>query len=189
MAEAPRVTIMPEDNGPYYIQGNFTIVMPSGREIQIEGETWLCRCGGSSDKPFCDSTHERIGFQAVESPAAEAEAPGATEAAEGFEDVAAEGAVAEGELLGVAVAGHPVVLGRVAGQVYALDGICSHARALLADGELDGEIVMCPMHNSGFNIKTGAAIRLPAREPVACYPVQVENGRILVSRRPGSAAE
>jgi CDGSH-type Zn-finger protein len=60
------VTIKATPNGPYRATGPFTIVDPQGNEIPIEeGRTVsLCRCGGSANKPFCDSTHGRIGFQA-----------------------------------------------------------------------------------------------------------------------------
>lgn len=187
MAEPRKTVITPEDNGPYWVQGPLTIRLPSGREIEIEDEAWLCRCGGSQDKPFCDSTHSRIGFQAAEAAVAEAESEAATE--EGFETVAEASALGEGDLLGVHVGGKPVVIGRVGGQVYAIGGICSHAYARLEDGDLDGEVVMCPLHNSGFDIKTGAAIRLPATEPVPTYQVRLEGGQIQVARRPdgGSA--
>lgn len=62
------VTIHVLPNGPYRATGPFTITDPQGNEIPIEeGRTVaLCRCGGSANKPFCDATHKRIGFQASE---------------------------------------------------------------------------------------------------------------------------
>jgi CDGSH-type Zn-finger protein/uncharacterized Fe-S cluster protein YjdI len=53
-------------NGPIEIEGSFTIQDASGGLI-FQGEnkkTWLCRCGGSQSKPFCDQTHRTNGFQA-----------------------------------------------------------------------------------------------------------------------------
>jgi len=51
-------------NGPYYVKGPVKLVDHRGNEIPYEGdEVWLCRCGGSQTKPFCDGTHKRIGFQ------------------------------------------------------------------------------------------------------------------------------
>jgi CDGSH-type Zn-finger protein len=60
------VTIKMIPNGPYRASGPFTILDPKGNEIMIEeGRTVsLCRCGSSANKPFCDGTHGRIGFQA-----------------------------------------------------------------------------------------------------------------------------
>jgi CDGSH-type Zn-finger protein len=56
-------TITPSLNGPYRIRGNFTLVDVDGKEWKIEGEQIaLCRCGQSSNKPFCDGTHRSCGF-------------------------------------------------------------------------------------------------------------------------------
>ena len=54
-------------NGPYRVNGPAKIVDPAGNEIAIEEgrAVSLCRCGGSANKPFCDSTHSRIGFVAL----------------------------------------------------------------------------------------------------------------------------
>lgn len=60
-----RITI--RDNGPYRVEGEFEIYTASGQRVPFEGErAVLCRCGGSMNKPFCDSTHSKIGFQAAE---------------------------------------------------------------------------------------------------------------------------
>lgn len=57
------VIINPYNNGPYYLKGEFRIVTEEGREISFEGdEVWLCRCGHSAHKPFCDGSHKKIGF-------------------------------------------------------------------------------------------------------------------------------
>ena len=55
-------TITPQENGPYHVKGDFRIVLSDGTELEGEGETWLCRCGHSKMKPFCDSTHRKAGF-------------------------------------------------------------------------------------------------------------------------------
>ena len=54
--------ITPQESGPYHVKGDFRIVLSDGTELEGEGETWLCRCGHSSTKPFCDSTHRKAGF-------------------------------------------------------------------------------------------------------------------------------
>jgi CDGSH-type Zn-finger protein len=64
-AVATRIT--PLDNGPYMVEGELELVSPSGQPIQVRGsKAFLCRCGGSTRKPFCDGTHSRIFFQAAE---------------------------------------------------------------------------------------------------------------------------
>jgi CDGSH-type Zn-finger protein len=56
------LTITPLLNGPLQLQGNYEIHTADG-QIRTRGkEEQLCRCGRSGNKPFCDSTHEKIGF-------------------------------------------------------------------------------------------------------------------------------
>jgi len=57
--------IRARENGPVLIPGRATYVDADGQEQVTPGETIaLCRCGGSSNKPFCDGTHRQIAFQA-----------------------------------------------------------------------------------------------------------------------------
>lgn len=61
------VRITCTDQGPYQVQGPITLIGADGAEIPVDGDAWLCRCGGSASKPFCDGTHARIGgFAAAE---------------------------------------------------------------------------------------------------------------------------
>lgn len=66
------VTIKVRDNGPFVVDGDFTLTDAAGNEIPILKRA-LCRCGGSTMKPFCDSTHSKIGFQGANAAVAEAE--------------------------------------------------------------------------------------------------------------------
>ena len=56
------VTIKIKDNGPYLVEGEVRLVDMQGNEIPMAKRA-LCRCGGSTTKPFCDGTHSKIGFQ------------------------------------------------------------------------------------------------------------------------------
>jgi 3-phenylpropionate/trans-cinnamate dioxygenase ferredoxin subunit len=56
------ITITIRDNGPYVIDGEFRLVDAQGNEVPATKRA-LCRCGGSTMKPFCDGTHSKIGFQ------------------------------------------------------------------------------------------------------------------------------
>ncbi|MCB8994329.1 MAG: CDGSH iron-sulfur domain-containing protein [Bacteroidales bacterium] len=49
-------------NGPLQVSGKFTITGPDGKVIEAPSPAYLCRCGGSHNKPFCDGTHNTIGF-------------------------------------------------------------------------------------------------------------------------------
>jgi CDGSH iron-sulfur domain-containing protein 3 len=59
-------SIQPSDNGPLLIRGPVKLVDPEGNEYTVTSRNIaLCRCGASADKPFCDGSHQRIGFHAV----------------------------------------------------------------------------------------------------------------------------
>ena len=55
-------------NGPYLVEGDDVKVLDwNGAEYHVERRPIaLCRCGGSTKKPFCDGTHSKVGFQAAE---------------------------------------------------------------------------------------------------------------------------
>ena len=56
------LNVTPTLNGPLHVEGALEICSASGRTITRTTETWLCRCGHSKDKPFCDGSHEAAGF-------------------------------------------------------------------------------------------------------------------------------
>jgi NADPH2:quinone reductase len=60
-AELPSVE--PRPNGPLFVRGHVRIVEADGRLIREDTRVALCRCGASGNKPFCDGSHRRIGFQ------------------------------------------------------------------------------------------------------------------------------
>jgi CDGSH-type Zn-finger protein len=63
------VEIKTRENGPYRVVGPIRLIDADGNEFDLgeQGEVIaLCRCGGSTTKPFCDGTHSRIGFEAAE---------------------------------------------------------------------------------------------------------------------------
>lgn len=172
------IKVVPTNDGPYHLQGTFTIVTEGGRVLEkVDGETWLCRCGHSANKPFCDGTHHKIGFKS------DLDAEAAAAGTDGYEDVCAESDIEDGELKGVTVGHTRVVIGRVDGKLYAIGGVCTHQQAMLEDGELDGKIVTCPLHDSGFDITTGAVTRDPATVAEPIFDVKVEAGRVFVSRK------
>jgi len=60
------LSIEPTPNGPLHIEGPFTLLDADGSAMCQSGEAWLCRCGGSQNKPYCDGSHKRIGFTSEE---------------------------------------------------------------------------------------------------------------------------
>jgi CDGSH-type Zn-finger protein len=51
------------DNGSIKVEGEFTVLDGQGNALETKDAAWLCRCGGSANKPFCDGTHKSNGFQ------------------------------------------------------------------------------------------------------------------------------
>ncbi len=75
-----RRAISPIEDGPYWITGGVSVVRSDGVALEVRNRMALCRCGESSNKPFCDGTHHRIGFRTKnQTPVAEAPPPAATE--------------------------------------------------------------------------------------------------------------
>lgn len=56
------VTITPDPDGPLQVDGPVTINDEQGNPIETTERTWLCRCGFSAKKPFCDGSHRRNGW-------------------------------------------------------------------------------------------------------------------------------
>jgi 3-phenylpropionate/trans-cinnamate dioxygenase ferredoxin component len=82
--------------------------------------------------------------------------------------------------IAVEVDGEELAIVNSGGQVYAVIDECSHAAIPLSEGDVgDGEIE-CYLHGSRFDLKTGEPLGLPATEPVAVYPVKVENDEVYV---------
>ncbi|HEV2953654.1 MAG TPA: CDGSH iron-sulfur domain-containing protein [Candidatus Dormibacteraeota bacterium] len=61
-------TIVARPNGPLRVTGPITITDPTGQEISIPAGVTvsLCRCGHSTERPFCSGAHKEIGFQSLE---------------------------------------------------------------------------------------------------------------------------
>lgn len=50
-------------NGPLEMKGQFKIIRPDGTTEEKEGVIHLCRCGHSNNKPYCDGSHRKAGFE------------------------------------------------------------------------------------------------------------------------------
>jgi len=80
-------------------------------------------------------------------------------------------------------AGERIAIYHVGDTFYASSDICSHEYAELTEGFLDTDdcVVECPLHGSRFDIRSGAALTLPAYTPIKTYPVRVEGDDLLVA--------
>jgi 3-phenylpropionate/trans-cinnamate dioxygenase ferredoxin subunit len=95
-------------------------------------------------------------------------------------DVAAASEFPAGSCCRVDVDGVAVAVFNVDGHYYAIEDLCSHEAEALSGGRLVGLEITCPRHASRFSLVTGAALSPPAYEPVAVFPVRLENGRVQV---------
>jgi 3-phenylpropionate/trans-cinnamate dioxygenase ferredoxin component len=50
----------------------------------------------------------------------------------------------------------------------------------LSEGDLEGFAIACPRHGAKFDIRSGAALTMPATQPTAAYEVKVEDGQVLI---------
>ncbi len=64
------------------------------------------------------------------------------------------------------------------GDYYAVEDRCSHDDGELAGGEMHGHEGECPRHGARFDVRSGEALCAPAYEPIAKFPVRLENGAI-----------
>ena len=65
-------------------------------------------------------------------------------------------------------------------EYFAIEDVCTHDFGTLTGGCVEGGRVMCPRHGAWFDIRTGDALTPPAYEPVATFPVRVEDGVVQV---------
>ena len=93
-----------------------------------------------------------------------------------------------GFLRRVEVDGAAVCLGRTADGWVAFQDTCTHQECSLADGELDGGVIVCPCHASEFDLRTGDVLCPPALEPLPIFEARVEAGELQVRLGPPPAA-
>ena len=73
-----------------------------------------------------------------------------------------------------------VVVIHAAGAFYALDDVCTHDGGPLSDGAVEGGSIACPRHGAKFDVRTGAALTMPATQPTVVHEVKIEGENVLV---------
>ena len=96
--------------------------------------------------------------------------------------IADAASVEPGRVRYVEVDGRRLALCNADGDFYLIDDVCTHDGGSLDQGELFGFEIECPRHGARFDVRTGRVRRLPAIIPVKTYPVQVEDGAVMVDR-------
>ena len=75
---------------------------------------------------------------------------------------------------------HVVVVRAADGSFHALVDVCPHQGARLSAGPLAGNVLRCPWHNFGFDVRTGRSVLEPERYRVGVYAVTIEDGDVVV---------
>jgi CDGSH-type Zn-finger protein len=64
----PETSVTVRDNGPLLVEGPLKLLDAEGNAFAIDPSKpaiALCRCGASENKPFCDGSHKRCGFESA----------------------------------------------------------------------------------------------------------------------------
>ena len=89
-----------------------------------------------------------------------------------------------GTIKRIEVDGVEVLLANCDGAIYAVEDVCTHDGGPLDQGEMQDCKIMCPRHGALFDIRTGAALTLPAVVPLPTYAVRLEGDDIYVDLSP-----
>jgi 3-phenylpropionate/trans-cinnamate dioxygenase ferredoxin subunit len=95
-------------------------------------------------------------------------------------DIASADEFAPGTRRVVNVDGIDVAVFNSGGEYFAIKDECPHDGGVLANGKLEGEVIICPRHGARFSIKTGAVLSPPAYEDIATFLVRVADGKVQV---------
>jgi nitrite reductase/ring-hydroxylating ferredoxin subunit len=96
------------------------------------------------------------------------------------EYVGESGDFAEGEMKGLTTGGKYLLIARVEGKLYAMDGRCSHMTSDLTKGKLEGFLITCRLHGAQFDVRTGERIRNMAARSMGAYKIEEEGGKAFV---------
>lgn len=97
-----------------------------------------------------------------------------------FTQGVAASSVADGAMVVGRVGKSDVLLTRRGDDWFAVGAHCTHYRGPLAKGLIVGDTIRCPLHHACFDLRTGAAVRAPAFDPIACWQVEQEGDQVFV---------
>lgn len=99
-------------------------------------------------------------------------------------NVAPAAELQQGQAKVIDVDGVDIAVINIDGEYFAIEDVCSHDGSPMIDcglepaEVLDGDQLICPRHGARFCIRSGAALTPPAYEPVATFPIRVEDGMV-----------
>ena len=94
--------------------------------------------------------------------------------------VASVGDFGDEDIICVQAEGRRMALYNVEGEYYATDDMCSHGKASLSEGFLEGHMIECPLHQGLIDVRTGCPGSAPITEPVSAYPVKQDGDELYV---------
>lgn len=86
--------------------------------------------------------------------------------------------IAPGGRKSVVVDDLPALLIRVGDDYYCIEDTCTHDGQAMTDGPISGHEITCPRHGARFDIRSGAALCMPATEPVTTFTVETRDDGI-----------
>jgi 3-phenylpropionate/trans-cinnamate dioxygenase ferredoxin subunit len=98
----------------------------------------------------------------------------------GFQPALRSSELQEGTMTAVDIGGTHILLSKIENQVYAVSGICTHEETDLGLGFLMEDRVVCPLHLSQFDLRSGAVLNPPATVPLKRFNVKIDGDTILV---------
>lgn len=108
-----------------------------------------------------------------------------TQSATEFVSVAKTSDIAPGKMKLVKAGNEFILLSNVEGKFYAIGAICTHMGALLTDGMVDEDEVLCPDHASRYNLRTGKVVPdMMSKKNVPQYVLQIKGDEIFLSPKP-----
>lgn len=104
-----------------------------------------------------------------------------------FIKAALTGELTPGSKLKITIEGNTILLANINGSYYAIDNKCPHLGGSLADGNLEGENIICPRHGSVFSVKSGKLVS-PGKllfmkvnpHDAKSYPIKVDGDDIFI---------
>jgi apoptosis-inducing factor 3 len=91
--------------------------------------------------------------------------------------------VADGSIISGRVDSDEAILIRRGNAYFAVGAQCTHYHGALASGLVVEDTLRCPLHHACFSLRTGAALRAPALDPIACWRVERIGDKIFVRER------